>query len=167
MDLPQSQDRSPGPTAGGGIGRRAGEESPRLGAIARVGLIGLAALLIGLFATAGRLAPDPRGFGTHEQLGLSPCAILRLTGRPCPTCGMTTAFAWLVRGELARAWRANPAGLIAAVVCAGLVPWLGFVAATGRAPGRRPVGATLMALAVLVAATAVAAWLVRRALSLI
>jgi hypothetical protein len=138
-----------------------------LGAIARVGLIGLAALLIGLFATAGRLAPDPRGFGTHEQLGLSPCAILRLTGRPCPTCGMTTAYAWFARGDLARAWRANPAGLVAAVVGAGLVPWLLLVASTGRAPGRWPVGATLMALAVLVAATAVAAWLVRRALSLI
>jgi hypothetical protein len=167
MDLPQSQDRSPGNTAGGGIGRRAGEESPRLGAIARAGLLALAAILIGLFATAGRLSPDPRGFGTHEQLGLSPCAILRLTGRPCPTCGMTTSFAWLVRGEPGRAWRANPAGLVAAVVGAGLVPWLLLVAATGRAPGRRPVGATLMALAVLVAALAVVAWLVRRALSLI
>ncbi|HEY2158660.1 MAG TPA: DUF2752 domain-containing protein, partial [Isosphaeraceae bacterium] len=141
MDLPQSQDRSPGITAGGGIGRRAGEDSPRLGAIARAGLLALAAVLIGLFATAGRLSPDPRGYGTHEQLGLSPCAILRLTGRPCPTCGMTTSFAWLARGDPARAWRANPAGLLAAVVGAGLVPWLLLVASTGRAPGRRPVGA--------------------------
>jgi hypothetical protein len=166
MDLLQSQDRSPGTTAGGGVGRRAGEASPRLGAIARVGLIALAAILIGLIATAGRLSPDPRGFGTHEQLGLSPCAILRLTGRPCPTCGMTTSFAWLVRGESARAWRANPAGLLAAVVCVGLVPWLLLVASTGRTPGRRRVGATLMGLAVLVAALAVVAWVIRRVLSL-
>jgi hypothetical protein len=167
MDLPQSQDRSPGSTAGGGVDRRAGEDSPRLGAIARALLLALAAILIGLFATAGRLTPDPRGYGTHEQLGLSPCAILRLTGSPCPTCGMTTAFARLVRGELAGAWRANPAGLLVAVVSAGLVPWLLFAGLLGRAPGRRPAGATLMALAVVVAAATVVAWLVRRLFGLI
>ena len=167
MDLPQSQDRPPGATAGGGIGRRAGDETPRLGAIARVGLLALSAVLIGLFATAGLLQPDPRGYGTHEQLGLSPCAILRLTGRPCPTCGMTTAFAWFVRGEPARSWRANPAGLLAAAASMALVPWLVAVAATGKAPGRRPVGASLMGLAVVAAAVTVLAWLVRRSLSLI
>jgi hypothetical protein len=167
MDLPQSQDRSPGFTAGGGIGRRAGEDSPRLGAIARAGLLLLAALPIGLFATAGRLTPDPRGFGTHEQLGLSPCAILRLTGRPCPTCGMTTSLAWLARGRLSRSWRANPVGPMAASACLALVPWLLTVAATGRQKGRWPVGATLMAAAVVAAAATVLVWAVRRALSLI
>lgn len=167
MDLPQSQDRSPGLTAGGGIGRRAGESSPRLGAIARVGLSALAALLIGLVATAGRLTPDPRGYGTHEQLGLPPCAILRLTGRPCPTCGMTTSFAWFVRGELARSWRANPAGPAAAAACLALVPWLLAVAARGRPTGHRPVGATLMAAAVVAAAATVLVWVVRRFLAVI
>jgi hypothetical protein len=166
MDLPQSQDRSPGTTAGGGIGRRAGERPPRPGAIARVGLIALATLLIGLLATAGRLRPDPRGFGTHEQLGLSPCAILRLTGRPCPTCGMTTSFAWFVRGRLARSWRASPAGLLAAATSVVLVPWL-LALAAGLRIGRRPVGSTLMALAVVAAAVTVLTWLVRRSLSLI
>jgi hypothetical protein len=167
MDLPQSQDRSPGSTAGGGIGRRAGEDSPRLGAIARALLLALAAILIGLFATAGRLTPDPRGYGTHEQLGLSPCAILRLTGRPCPTCGMTTSIAWLVRGQLARSWRANPVGPLAASACLALVPWLLAVAATGRQRGRWPVGATLMGAAVVMAAVTVLVWALRRALSLI
>jgi hypothetical protein len=167
MDLPQSQDRCPGATTGGGIGRRAGELSPKPSAIARVGLIALATVLIGLLAMAGRLAPDPRGYGTHEQLGLSPCAILRLTGRPCPTCGMTTAFAWFVRGEPARSWRANPAALLVATASMALVPWLVAVAATGKAPGRRPVGASLMGLAVVAAAVTVLAWLVRRSLSLI
>lgn len=167
MDLPQSQDRSPGVTAGGGIGRRAGGEAPRLGAIARAGLLTLALIPIGLFATAGRLTPDPRGFGTHEQLGLSPCAILRLTGRPCPTCGMTTSFAWLTRGDLARSWRANPAGPLAAIASAALVPWLLAAAAAGRAPGGRPIGPTLVGLAVIVAAVTVLAWVARRSLSLI
>ena len=166
MDLPQSQDRSPGITAGGGIDRRVGEDPPRLGAIARVGLIALMVVPIGQIATAGRLAPDPRGFGTHEQLGLSPCAILRLTGRPCPTCGMTTSFAWFVRGQLARSWRASPAGLIVAAASAALIPWL-LAAAAGLRAGRRPVGSTLMALAVVAAAVTVLTWLVRRSLSLI
>lgn len=38
-----------------------------------------------------------------------------LTGYPCPTCGMTTAFAHVVRGELISAFHAQPAGLVLAL----------------------------------------------------
>ncbi len=37
--------------------------------------------------------------------------MLTLVGYPCPTCGMTTAFAHTVRGELWSAFCAQPAGL--------------------------------------------------------
>jgi uncharacterized protein DUF2752 len=62
---------------------------------------------------AAMLEPDPRGFGTHEQLGLPPCGFAVRTGLPCPTCGMTTAFAHFVRGHVAAAFQANPFGALA------------------------------------------------------
>ena len=33
-------------------------------------------------------------------------------GIPCPQCGMTRSWIWLVRGEIARAFTYNPAGAI-------------------------------------------------------
>ncbi len=41
--------------------------------------------------------------------------MLTLTGYPCPTCGMTTAFAHTVRGELGLAFSAQPAGFAIAL----------------------------------------------------
>ena len=74
---------------------------------------------IGILFVAAVLEPDPRGYGTHAQLGLPPCGFLSLTGAPCPGCGLTTAFAHAVRGELAFAADANPFGLLLfAIVCA-------------------------------------------------
>ncbi|MBI5368977.1 MAG: DUF2752 domain-containing protein [Planctomycetes bacterium] len=69
------------------------------------------------------LRPDPRGFGTHEQLGLLPCGFKRVTGLPCPTCGMTTSFALLARGRLAAAADVQPFGafLFLATIGAGLL----------------------------------------------
>ena len=68
-----------------------------------------------LLAVAAWMKPDPRGLGTHQQLGFPPCTMVVLTGYPCPTCGMTTAFAHTVRGELLSAFKAQPAGLILAL----------------------------------------------------
>ena len=54
---------------------------------------------MGLLAVAAWLEPSPTGIGTHQQLGLPPCTFWMLFGRPCPTCGMTTSWAHLVRGQ--------------------------------------------------------------------
>ncbi|PIE22570.1 MAG: hypothetical protein CSA62_11985 [Planctomycetota bacterium] len=43
--------------------------------------------------------PDRRGHGTHEQLGMQPCAWPILYGEPCPTCGVTTSVSWLAHGR--------------------------------------------------------------------
>jgi hypothetical protein len=86
-------------------------------------LIGLAASL-GVLLLAALLSPDPRGVGTHERLGLPPCRYLMAEGRPCPSCGLTTAFANLVRLRLRAAWAANPAGLPLFLAVLALPPWL-------------------------------------------
>jgi len=68
-----------------------------------------------LLTIATRVTPDASGVGTHLQLGRPECSMLALTGYPCPTCGMTTAFAHTVRGQWLRAIRAQPMGWLLAM----------------------------------------------------
>ncbi len=53
------------------------------------------------------------GYGTHQQLGLPPCAFFKLTGIPCPSCGLTTSFAHAARLHFYQAFVTQPFGLIA------------------------------------------------------
>lgn len=72
-----------------------------------------ALLLLGVLvmvAVGLYLTPDPAGHGTHQQLGLPPCTIYYLTGRPCPSCGLTTSVSAILHGQFGLAWRANPMG---------------------------------------------------------
>ncbi len=74
-------------------------------------------LLLGIslvFLTAGLLTPETSGSGTLRQLGLPGCLVRQLTGLRCPTCGMTTGFAFFVRGQWLFALQANPAGFLLA-----------------------------------------------------
>lgn len=98
-------------------------------------ILGIAGSVL-VLATAIRLDPDPRGFGTHTQLGLEPCSVLVRTGTPCLTCGMTTAFANLVRGRVGAAWRANPVGSVLFVLTVLAPVWLLHALVTGRDPLR-------------------------------
>jgi hypothetical protein len=78
------------------------------------------------------LTPSPTGFGTHEQFHMGACGMLLRTGYPCITCGMTTAFAHLVRGHLWQAFLTQPAGFALGLltVVAGVVGLAGVL--TGR-----------------------------------
>lgn len=98
----------------------------------RATLLGMAAALVVVFVVALRLSPDPRGYGTHQQLGLAPCVFQMMSGYPCPACGMTTCFTYFVRGEFRQAARANPAGMVLAACGALLVPWCLWSAWIGR-----------------------------------
>jgi hypothetical protein len=140
-------------------------EQPRerhpLGWPVRCVLMLAAAGTLGLWGLARKLEPDPRGFGTHTQLGMRPCSFLRMTGRLCPTCGMTTSFAWVVRGRIDRSWQANPAGCVLAVLSVPFSAWL-----IGSAVGNRPIGfkslsRPLFFLLVATVAFSIATWLVR------
>jgi hypothetical protein len=115
-----------------------GDQSMRLSPRPRL-LAGLAALvLIAPAALAARLEPDGRGWGTHEQIGWARCWVQQHWGRPCPTCGMTTAWAYAVRGDALAAVDANAGGatlLVATLVAAG---WLAIAAVTGRLIGGWP-----------------------------
>ncbi|MFT7484207.1 MAG: hypothetical protein ACI9F9_000047 [Candidatus Paceibacteria bacterium] len=94
----------------------------------------LGALLLSsasLVVLARTLEPDPRGFGTHEQLGFDPCQMLAATGVPCPGCGVTTSITLALRGRVVDSFMAQPLGLALAIG----VPGLSLLALTVHACG--------------------------------
>lgn len=88
---------------------------------------------VGVLTLARVLHPDPRGFGTHQQLLLPPCLLHTLLHVPCPLCGMTTGFALMARGRIMAAAACNllaPPAFAVTMLLALLALWgLG----TGRA----------------------------------
>jgi hypothetical protein len=101
--------------------------------LASVGIVGLVLLI-----TARRLDPDPRGYGTHEQLGLTPCFFQQLTGHICPACGTTTAWAHALHGDLKQAASSNLGGTLLCGAALVVAPWLVAVAIAGRWLVTRP-----------------------------
>jgi len=109
--------------------------SPRNVTLTRVaaGVVALGA--ISLLIVASRLTPSPAGAGTHMQLGLPNCGWMMTMGKPCPTCGMTTSFAYAAHGEFGSAVRAQPMGAFLSFATAAAF-WIGmYVAATGSRIG--------------------------------
>ena len=103
------------------------------------GLLGVGIVIV--FGIAVWLTPDPRGFGTHQQLGMPPCTFRTLLGVNCPHCGLTTSFSWFVRGQFEKSIQANPAGLIMAVLGVLILIWCAVVSLRGvfvitHEPGR-------------------------------
>lgn len=82
--------------------------------------------LVSGFILARSLDPDPRGFGTHQRLGLPPCTLKLYFPTGCPSCGMTTSFAHFTRGQWVSSVSANPGGFLLALACAALIPWSWF-----------------------------------------
>lgn len=99
---------------------------PRIGLIL-AGFMGLVSL-----GVAVSLPPDPQGFGTHQQLGFPPCTFIQLFEIPCPSCGMTTSWSHLVRGDLYRAFRANCGGALLGLAAIILSPWFLVSGIIGR-----------------------------------
>ena len=62
---------------------------------------------------------------------MPPCNFKTWTGKPCPSCGMTTSFALLIRGDVANSLRANWVGTLLAGFCMVLIPY-GFVRRLSR-----------------------------------
>ena len=95
-----------------------------LGSVQRWLLVFWSLFLMAGFALAISLTPSPKGFGTHQSLGLPPCTFIVVFDIPCPSCGMTTSFANFVRGRFIDSARANVAGLLLATFCFVQIPWI-------------------------------------------
>jgi hypothetical protein len=116
-------------------------------------LLGMAALAVGVFALAIYLNPylpdgTARREETHRQLGLPPCTFKFATGLPCPSCGMTTAFALLIRGDIGNSLRANAAGTVLGLLTLAFIPWAVISAWRGHLLYIRSIEAALTRLVV-------------------
>lgn len=90
---------------------------------ARIWAAVASACLLAVLVAAAFITPAPEGYNSHTQLGLAPCAWAGLSGKPCPTCGMTTAFAHAANLDLLTAVQTQPMGAFLALVTATLF-WL-------------------------------------------
>ncbi len=114
----------------------------------RAALLAVAAALTGVFAAAAYIHPydadgTPKTSATHTQLGMPPCNFKLLTDKGCPSCGMTTSFALLLRGDVASSLRANWVGTTICVIWALTLVWALASGLWGRTlliPRRRGAG---------------------------
>lgn len=91
---------------------------------------------LGLLLIASGLTPAGIKGSTHQQLGLPPCGFLTITGKPCATCGMTTAFAYAAHESFFDSFRAQPMGMLLALATAAVF-WGGLYCAAVRSPACR------------------------------
>jgi hypothetical protein len=126
-------------------------------------ILGGCALILGV---AAAIAPDPSGYGTHTALGLPPCGFLLLTGFPCPGCGLTTAFAYGIRGQWSLAASANPLGLVLFLVVCACIPLAASAALRGWSLDAVIQRFALNRWALALAACATVVWVVRLAAAL-
>lgn len=106
-------------------------QTARLPTRERITVASLSLAALSLLAVAAWLQPSSAGIGTHTQLGIPTCSWPMAMGLPCPSCGMTTAFALAADGRFIDSARAQPIGFVLAVATAGFAVVAGYSALTG------------------------------------
>ncbi len=108
---------------------------PLIGSARIVALL-ISAACLSVLIVAARLTPNASGVSTHTGLGMNDCQFLARTGLPCPSCGMTTSFAWFVRGNLLASIYVQPMGM-AFAAAATITFWVTlYIGVTGKPVGR-------------------------------
>lgn len=131
----------------------------------RATLLAIVTSLVALFFVAWRLDPydadgRPLRLAVHEQLGMKPCSFYRKFHRPCPTCGMTTGFALLMKADVVSSLQANPAGTFFAAWLIALIPWGAISAIRGRWLFGRWIEAWLLWGIIAIVGLAILRWLI-------
>lgn len=117
--------------------------------------------LLAMLSLASQLRPDPRGRGTHEQLGLPKCSFLALTGKRCPACGMTTSWAYATHGQIPSALATHAAGTLLAPICVIVAATALTIAVRGRLLDWSPNENTILGLVAIATALIGCEWIVR------
>ena len=97
----------------------------------RLVVAALSLCAITLLSVAAWLQPASVGMGTHTQLGIPACSWPATVGLPCPSCGMTTAFALAADGRFFDSFRAQPMGFMLALATAVFAVVSSYAALTG------------------------------------
>ena len=93
-----------------------GQPGARPGAGGALPLAGLVVAAVGVAALAN---PD-----TIED-GPIICPFRLMTGLPCPGCGLTRSWVYLVHGQWQDSWSSNPFGLVLFAIAVGYVLMVG------------------------------------------
>ena len=129
-------------------------------ALAAMALGGSAVLGVALWLNPYTPGGGARTMATHTQLGMPPCNMVTLTGRPCPACGMTTSFALLMHADPVNSARANWVGTLLCAAVVLVVPWAVLSLARGRYLGIRSLEEALTVGAIVLVVLMLARWLV-------
>jgi hypothetical protein len=115
-----------------------------------------AGLSAALLLTARLLRPSADGVGTHQQLGLLPCAFLHFTSIPCPGCGLTTSVAHAARLHFYESIITQPFGFVIFISAALSIPLSIYfmrrrvpLSKINGLPGRNPLVYSMLALFIL------------------
>lgn len=79
-----------------------------------------AIIILAVLTAAAWITPSSEGHGSHTQLGLAPCQWAVWFDKPCPSCGMTTAFAHAGEGSWVQSAATQPFGLLLVIGSASL-----------------------------------------------
>ena len=142
---------------------QARQHSDRYTQSERLGLFGIGLLLLVLLIVAAWLKPNPAGLGTHTQLGLPGCTMYTLLGIRCPGCGMTTSWAYTLKGDLSSALHANVGGVLLCFLAVATFPSLMWISIRGRPFTKRwftQVAITVLLIAIFIS---IVEWLIRLA----
>jgi len=116
----------------GEVSSPVGRSWPRASAAERAVQALVAAVLAAALVAGFILVPSPTGTGTHRVLGLPECGMLKMTGKPCPTCGVTTSFVLSAHGRFAEALVNQPFGLVVFLLVIGGLGGLVVTLLAGR-----------------------------------
>ena len=87
-------------------------------------LLLIGAIVIVALSAALNVRPEGRvGVPGVDQPLPGVCSFRRMTGQPCPGCGLTRSFISIAHGDLGAAWRFNPSGILLFVLLAGQIPY--------------------------------------------
>ena len=129
-------------------------------------LVLVGSVLVTLLGVSWRLTPDPAGMGTHHQLGLPMCSVRQFVGIRCPSCGMTTSWAHMVRGQAFSSVKSNSGGALLAIVAILTGPWMVLCGLRGRWLLRPPNEWAVVGVGLSVILITVVDWIIRLNLGL-
>ena len=120
--------------------------------------------LFTLLTIAAWLKPNASGMGTHTQLGLPGCSLYTMVGIRCPGCGMTTSWAYTMKGDFENAIGSNVGGVLLCLLSVCVFPCLLWMAIRGESIGSHWFARVALAVVVMAISISIIEWLIRLAL---